>query len=122
MAGPEKQYEMKVRKYLESKDCWVLKTFSNGVQRSGVPDLLICSEGRFVGMEVKTVGGKFNNALQPWNIRKINEAGGIAGVVIPTEGKERFGRYIAKHYPDYIDTPIYDFDELKHIIETIESV
>lgn len=121
MAG-EKNFENQIKTYLASEGCWTLKTFSDGVQRSGVPDLLICSKGRFVGMEVKTVGGKFNNALQPWNIRKINEAGGIAGVVIPTEGKERFGRYVAKHYPDYIDTPIYDFDELKHIIETIQRV
>ena len=119
MAG-EKIFETQVRKYLESQGCWVLKTFSSGIQRSGVPDLLICHNGRFIAMEVKAVGGTFTDELQPWNIRKINKSGGIAGVLIPTEGVERFKRYIARKHPDYIDTPVYDFNDLKHLIESDE--
>lgn len=119
MAG-EKNFENKIKKYLESMDIWTLKTFSNGVQRSGIPDLLICHNGRFIGMEVKAVGGTFVDAKQPENIRWINKCGGIAGVLIPTEGKERFRRHITRKYPDYIDTPIYDFDEFKQIIEELQ--
>ena len=120
MAG-EKRFEEKVKNYLAEHGAWVLKSWSNGIQRKGVPDLLICHRGYFIGMEVKNVGGRFTDGdLQPWNIRKINEAGGIAGVLIPTEGKERFRRYIAKHHPDYFDTPVYDFEEFKQIIENIE--
>lgn len=120
MAG-EKRFEEKVKDYLTERGAWVLKTWSNGVQRKGVPDLLICHRGHFIAMEVKAVGGRFTDGdLQPWNICKINEAGGIAGVLIPTEGKEKFSRYIERNHPDYLDTPIYDFDEFKHIIENIE--
>lgn len=120
MTGPEKKFENMVRKYLDSKGCWHLKTFSNGVQRSGVPDLLISYMGRMLAMEVKSADGEFNNALQPFNIRKINLTGNIAGVLIPTEGKERFRRYVAKHYPEYTDTPIYDFEDFKQIMERLE--
>ena len=120
MAG-EKNFENRVKKYLDKEGAWVLKTFSNGIQRSGVPDLLICYKGRFIGMEVKAKDGRFKDELQPINIREINDAGGIAGVLIPTEGKERFRRYVAKHWQNYIDTPIYDFDDLKQLIEKIKS-
>ena len=87
MAGPEKQFENKVKKYLTSKGCWVLKTFSNGVQRAGVPDLLICCNGYFLGVEVKSETGK-PTELQEWNIRKIQEAGGIAMVLYPNQFEE----------------------------------
>ena len=87
MAGPEKQFENKVKKYLASKGCWVLKTFSNGVQRAGVPDLLICCNGYFLGVEVKSETGK-PTELQEWNIRKIQEAGGIAMVLYPNQFEE----------------------------------
>lgn len=85
MAGPEKRYEIKVRKYLESKGCWVLKTFSNGVQRAGVPDLLVClPNGMFAGLEIKGPDGK-PSELQLWNIRKIREAGGYARLLYPKD-------------------------------------
>lgn len=122
MAG-EKRFENKVKKYLDSKgeDVWYVKFFANKFTRSGVPDLLINYKGHPIGMEIKDVDGTFEDELQPWNIRKINKARGIAGVLIPTEGKERFRRYIERNYPDYIDTPIYDFDDFKKIIEEIDQ-
>lgn len=122
MAG-EKHFENRIRAYLKEKGCWVLKTFSDGAQRSGVPDLLICHEGRFIAMEVKAVGGRFprEEELQPWNIRKINEAGGTAGVLIPREGVAGFKRYLAKHHPDFVDTPVYDFETFKQLIEKSEE-
>lgn len=119
MAG-EKRFENKVKKYLESKGCWYVKFFANKFTRAGVPDLLINHNGHFIAMEVKDVDGRFDDELQPWNIREINKGGGIAGVLIPTEGKERFRRHIAREYPEFMDTPIYDFDDLKRILEELE--
>ena len=120
MAG-EKNFENRVKNYLKKEGAWFLKTYSNGIQRSGVPDLLIGYRGRFIGMEVKAKDGRFNDELQPLNIKEINDSGNIAGVLIPAEGKERFRRYVAKHWPQYIDTPIYDFDDFKQLIEKIKS-
>lgn len=92
MAGPEKQFENKVKKFLQEKECWVLKTFSNGIQRSGVPDLLVCCNGIFLGIELKAENGT-PTELQLWNIEEIKKAGGFAMVLYPKDF-ERFKKLI----------------------------
>ena len=82
----EKAFETKVKAFLKEQNCWTLKTWSNGVQRSGVPDLLICCNGYFLGVELKATNGKPSD-LQLWNIKKIREAGGIAIVLYPNQFK-----------------------------------
>lgn len=82
----EKAFENKVKAFLNEQGCWVLKTWSNGVQRSGVPDLLICCNGYFIGVELKAPNGK-PSELQLWNIDKIRQAGGIAIVLYPDQFK-----------------------------------
>ena len=84
----EKQFEQKVKAYLKDQGCWVLKTWSNGVQRKGVPDLLVCCNGYFLGVELKAANGH-PSELQLWNIDKIREAGGFAIVLYP-EDFDRF--------------------------------
>ena len=80
----EKAFEQKVKTYLAEKGCWVLKTWSNGIQREGVPDLLVCCNGYFIGIELKNETG-YPSALQLWNIEKIRKAGGIAMVLYPDQ-------------------------------------
>lgn len=80
----EKTFENKVKKFLKDEGCWVLKTWSNGVQRKGIPDLLVCCNGHFVGLELKASNGRPSD-LQLYNIRKIQESGGIAMVVYPKD-------------------------------------
>lgn len=90
----EKAFENKVKDFLNENGCWVLKTWSNGVQRSGVPDLLICCNGYFLGVELKAETGK-PSKLQLWNIDKIREANGIAMVLYPCQFDE-FKQLIAQ--------------------------
>lgn len=78
----EKQFENKVKAYLKEQGCWVLKTWSNGIQREGIPDLLVCCNGYFLGIELKAADGK-PSALQEWNIDQINKAGGIGIILYP---------------------------------------
>ena len=80
----EKRFEMKIRKELEKYNAWVLKTWSNGIQRAGIPDLIVCLNGHFVGIEFKAEKGK-PSELQKYNIKKIKEAGGIAMIVYPDD-------------------------------------
>lgn len=80
----EKEFEKEVKSFLRDHGCWVLKTWSNGIQREGVPDLLVCCNGYFLGIELKTETGKASE-LQKWNIRKIKEAGGFACVLRPSQ-------------------------------------
>lgn len=78
----EKQFEKQVKDFLKDQGCWVLKTWSNGVQREGVPDLLVCCNGFFLGVELKAEHGK-PSQLQLHNIEKIRQADGIAIVLYP---------------------------------------
>ena len=78
----EKPFELKIRKYLESRGHWVVKYFANGYTKSGIPDLLACVNGRFVAIEVKGDGGTVS-PLQQHTLCLINYSGGIAMVVYP---------------------------------------
>ena len=80
----EKAFEEQVKKYLREQGCWVLKTWSNGIQREGVPDLLVCCNGFFLGIELKAENGH-PSGLQLWNIEWIRQAGGFAMVLYPKD-------------------------------------
>ena len=88
----EKDFEKQVKAFLQDKHCWVLKTWSNGIQREGVPDLLVCCNGVFLGIELKAENGHPSD-LQQWNIEKIRDAFGIAIVLYPNHF-EAFRRMI----------------------------
>ena len=68
---------------------------------AGIPDLIICYKGRFIGLECK-VGKNTATALQQQTIRQILKAGGYAVVVksvgevkaiIQAFEKEYYGRH-----------------------------
>ena len=71
----EKDFEKKVKQFLKEKGCWVLKTWSNGVQRQGIPDLLVCCNGFFVGVELKAE----KDALATCNYGTLKRSGKPAG-------------------------------------------
>lgn len=37
MAGKEKAFETRIKKYLEKKGCWFVKFFANAYTSSGIP-------------------------------------------------------------------------------------
>lgn len=75
-----------------SQGAWHVKFFANNFTKSGIPDILACVDGYFVGIEVKAQNGK-PSALQLYNVRKIREAGGFAMVLYPS-GFEKFKKFI----------------------------
>lgn len=80
----EKNFENQVKKWLKEHEAWYVKTWSNGVQRSGIPDLLICWKGRFIALELKAENGRASK-LQEYEISQIKESGGIALIVRPSD-------------------------------------
>lgn len=80
----EKQFENKVKAFLNDQNAWYVKTWSNGIQRKGIPDIIACVNGYFVGIELKAESGK-PSELQKWNIEQIRKSGGIAGVLYPNQ-------------------------------------
>ena len=83
----EKQFENKIKKYLSERGAWVFKVAGGGFQRSGVPDLVCCLNGKFLGIEVKASNGRLSE-LQLWNIEQIKKAGGVAMVLYPEQWEE----------------------------------
>lgn len=80
----EKRFENKVKEYLKSKGCWFVKFFANNFTKAGVPDLIVCVNGHFLAVEVKSSKGK-PSALQLCNIEEIRKAGGTAIVLYPDQ-------------------------------------
>jgi len=90
----EKNFENRIKKFLTEQGCYHFKFFANGYTKRGIPDLVACVNGYFVGIEVKADNGK-PSELQLYNIRKIQEAGGIATVLYPKDFEE-FKKLICK--------------------------
>lgn len=80
----EQQIQKKITSYLEQEGYYVVKVIS--ASKAGVPDVLACIEGKFVGIEVKkpttlnTV-----SKLQEYNLERITESGGISMVACEVE-------------------------------------
>ena len=55
--------------------CW--KTHGGMYDTAGIPDIIACVDGRFVGLEVKQPGGKLSQ-LQETTIEKIRPPFGFA--------------------------------------------
>lgn len=88
----EKTFENKVKKFLDSQGAWYVKFFANSFTKSGIPDILACVNGYFVGIEVKAQNGT-PSELQLYNVEKIREARGFAVVLYPS-GFEKFKQFI----------------------------
>lgn len=81
----EKDFENKVKKFLKDEGCYFIKYWGGAAYtQKGIPDLLICCAGFFLGIELKSEKGK-PSELQLWNIEKIKQAGGYAQVLYPDQ-------------------------------------
>lgn len=79
----EKTFENKIKHMLKDNGAYFVKFFANGFTKTGVPDILTCINGYFVGIEVKAENGH-PSELQLYNIEQIRNAGGFAFVVYPS--------------------------------------
>nr|DAH10859.1 MAG TPA: Nuclease [Caudoviricetes sp.] len=81
-AGPEKQLENLIKTELTRRRAWFVKIAASPEMPRGIPDILACYRGHFIGIEVKRPGRK--NGLsehQKIQLANITKAGGIALVV-----------------------------------------
>lgn len=84
----EKLIENKIKNYLKSKGAYYFKHHGNQFSQAGVPDIIACYKGRFLGIEVKNETGK-TTPLQDFNLKQINEAGGVGIVARCVEDVEK---------------------------------
>jgi hypothetical protein len=79
-AKPEVAVKKKIRAILDEFDAYYAMPIGTGYGNSGVPDFLVCCNGRFIGIEAKA-GSNKPTALQEHHIQQIFNAGGYALVV-----------------------------------------
>ena len=70
--------------YLKSLGVWCFAFKASICNERGVPDIICCYKGRFIGLEVKTARGR-PSTIQKAQIRRINCAMGKAKVVRSVE-------------------------------------
>lgn len=83
----EKQYESKIRKYIDELGGWHVKFMGNAFTKAGTPDLLCCINTRFVAIEVKAQNGK-PSELQIHALEAVHKAGGFAVLAYPDKWQE----------------------------------
>ena len=77
----EKTIVEQIKRYLKGlPECFFFKEHGGMYGTAGIPDIIACISGHFYGFEVKAEDGK-PTELQEAVIRRINRAGGTAGVV-----------------------------------------
>jgi hypothetical protein len=86
----ESTFSRQVQKYVESRGWWVVKYHASQYTKKGIPDLIACFRGRFVGLELKT-----GSSLSQWQIKvgaDIMSAGGYWACVTPDTYQEEVAR------------------------------
>lgn len=83
MATPEARVKAQIKGLLKTlPDCWFFSPVSNGMGTHGIPDIVACIRGVFVGIETKAPGKLANVTANQANVlNAIQAAGGIAMVV-----------------------------------------
>jgi hypothetical protein len=86
---PEGMLKASIRQLLDVCGIFYYNAWGGPMSPKGVPDLICCQNGRFIGIEVKTPAGKVSGDQEEF-IRRINEAGGLG--------------FIARSLEDVLDT------------------
>lgn len=79
---PEARISRAIQDELKRQGIFCFKVHGGPNQMAGLPDILACVDGRFVGFEVKTPDKRKNtSARQDYVHELITESGGVAVVV-----------------------------------------
>lgn len=74
----EKSVENSIKDYLFSKNAYFFKVHGSKFMLPGIPDIVCCYKGKFIGIEVKAPGKLYNQSdYQVIHMDNIRKAGGI---------------------------------------------
>ena len=77
---PEAKVKKKVYKLLKDNGAYYLSPIMGGYRKAGVPDIIACYKGKFLGIECKA-GNNVPTKLQWANLKQIQNVGGISLVI-----------------------------------------
>lgn len=83
MATPESKVKAKIHALLKAHGAYAVNYIGGISANNGTPDILACLHGRFIGIEAKAGTNKPTD-LQTLNLKRIDEAGGLALVINET--------------------------------------
>lgn len=84
MSQQEDKVQKQIQNYLTDIGAYRFKVHGEIFMRAGIPDIIACLKGRFIGIEVKD-GNNKPSELQLAHGRQIVKAGGIFGVAYSVE-------------------------------------
>lgn len=77
---PEGKVKKQVKKILDDLKAYHFSPMTAGYGRSGVPDIIVCYKGHFIGIECKS-GNNEPTLLQKHNMKLIKDNQGLALVI-----------------------------------------
>jgi Holliday junction resolvase len=80
MATPESKVKAKIHAILKAHGAYAVNYIGGVSANNGTPDILACLHGRFIAIEAKAGKNKPTD-LQTLNLKRIDEAGGLALVI-----------------------------------------
>ena len=84
---PESKVKTKIHALLKAHGAYAVNYIGGISANNGTPDILACVYGRFVGIEAKAGKNKPTD-LQTLNLKRIDDAGGLALVINETNISE----------------------------------
>lgn len=85
----EKNLENKLKKYLKSRNIFFIKTFGNGIQKKGLPDIIFTYKNCFFAIELKLSKNKVS-LVQKGQILNIIKSKTDYVFIIDEENIDRF--------------------------------
>lgn len=85
---PEARLTNKIKAAIQAEypGSWAVKVHGGPYQTAGIPDLLVCIEGRLVGFEVKVPGReKTLTPRQDATLKALRRAGALASMITSVE-------------------------------------
>ena len=86
----------KIKKYLIKNGAYCENIWGGGFQAAGIPDIIACYKGVFLGIEVKLDYNK-PSEIQKAKLKLINDAGGIGIVAYSIDDVTEVLREVDRH-------------------------
>lgn len=93
---PEAKVKARVKKILDEMGAYYFMPATGGYGRSGVPDIVGCINGHFLGIECKAGKGK-PTELQLRELQKISDADGFA-TIVNEDSVDTLPELLRKHF------------------------
>lgn len=98
---PEGEIKDQVRKVLDEMNAYYFFPAANGYGRTGIPDVIACYKGHFIGIECKA-GSKQPTALQQRELNNIEKVEGT-GLIVNADNISNLKNILETKYAEFMN-------------------